>query len=135
MARVRIFRAECFSCPNEVRARKTQSPENSYESHLLPPEFKQNECHSVFCVIVVNITALEGTFYCPPGRKTRFYCPLGQKNRFYCPPGWKTSFSVPGGNFLEGYFFSDHGFHYTRQCSNVGNNDTKVFVIPLISLE
>ena len=65
MARVRIFRAECFSCPNEVRARKTQSPENSYESHLLPPEFKQSECHSVFCVIVVNITALEGTFLLP----------------------------------------------------------------------
>ena len=52
MARVRIFRAECFSYPNEVRERKTQSS----------AELKQSECHSVFCGIVVNITALEGTF-------------------------------------------------------------------------
>ena len=91
-----------------------------------------NKVSATVCFVSLLLTLLhwKGRFYCPPGRKTRFYCPPGRKKRFYCPPGWKTSFSVPGGTFLEGYFFSDQGFHHTHQCSNVGNNDTKKFFVP-----
>ena len=139
MARVRIFRAECC-WPEKHKALKIRMR----AIYCLP---SSNKVSATVCFVSLLLTLLhwKGRFYCPPGRKTRFYCPPGQKTRFYCPPGrkkrfycrpgrkkcfycppgWKTSFSVPGGTFLEGYFFSDQGFHPTHQCSNVGNNDTK----------
>ena len=109
MARVRIFRAECFSCPNEVRARKTQSPENSYESHLLPPEFKQSECHSVFCVIVVNITALEGTFLLPTRAENTLLLPTRAEKTLLLPTRVENKFFRPWWEFFGGIFLFRSG--------------------------